>query len=1356
MTAKDSALTAAPAGGQFAGLKPCTVVSHALFFRRSLIVAGLAMTVTTCRDAFEPGATAQIAVVPILPSRAELADFGLTIDGVRFVVVRPPADTLADTTVALPPNVRELALDLRVPIRRNPEEMNVSVIALSGAMPLFIGTQLIPVPTPLPPPEIRLDTYVGPAVDSLVILPGSPFILVNDSLRLQVLGFNGGAPVPQFYVAWSTSDTLLARIDGRGTLRAPATRSVVRVRARTPTGTADSVLATFTPPATQLVIIAGAGQTDTVGTALAVPLEVEARASDSLGVGGVTVRFRALTGGGSVTDTLVVTDGAGRARTTARLGGLLGPQSFEASATGLAGSPTTFGVTALAGSVAQLLVVAGDGQLATVNTLLPTAPAVRLRDALGNPVAGVSVTFLPTGGGVTGGNQITDATGLATVGSWTLGTLAGANTLTATGAGLTHVFNANGVAGAATALLATAGDLQSAVVGAVVGTAPRVRAQDQFGNPVPGAAITFAVSGGGGSVSGPSQLTNAAGIATVGGWTLGTVTGTNALTATLAGLTPVTFTATGLAGAATRIVQLAGDGQAAIVNTILPTAAAVIVRDQFNNPVPGVPVLFAPASGGGSVTGGSALTDTAGVATVGSWQLGTLVGQNTLTATASGLTGSPVVFTASATRDVAAQLLRVSVDTQTATAGQSVSTPPAVRVADQYGNPVSGASVTFTLTGALIGSLAPSSATTDSMGVARVTSWSLAAIAGLNTLDAAVPGLVGSPMTFSANGTTTTATNMLLNAGDGQLGVVGTALPTVYSVAVRNALGLPVQNVQVHWAAGPAGGSMNPATSLTDASGIASSTRTLGPGAVTQTATASVGGLTGSPVTFTATALPGAPAQLVKQSVDPQSGTVATAVTAPVIKVADQFGNGVAGAIVDFAPSGGGTLGAVKDTSDGAGLATSSSWTLGTLAGMNTLSASAAGVQAVTFSATGVAGAVSQLVFITPPSHTLADDSISPAPQVAFQDTFGNTVPEATGVVVLGIGAVPDFFAKLTGTLSAAAAGGVATFRHAQIDSAGQGYTLRASDGNVVGESPQFDIGGVIAAIPVARGPVAAALDPRTKKIYVPGASSVSVLLDDRELLPQIPGFESPFGVAANAITNQIYVSSLLGLVVIDGTRTPDVVRLSIPVGTGAKGVAVDEQTNFIYVAATDPLKGGPALVPVDGSKDLVVLGDVVALPAPGVGVAFNRNDGLVYVAIPTLQEVVVIDPKPGGARVVAEIRNLGKLTHGVAVDVRTNLLYVTNQGDNNVSVINLVDFKEIARLQVGLNPEGLGVDSDRGVVYVANSGANTVSLIDGVKLNVFATLVVGPAPKAPVVDPVTGRVYVPTQQDDRVRVIQP
>src|SRR5712691_2188869 len=1244
--------------------------------RRALFALGLLVTLVTCRDGSGPQLYyARVAVAPIFPSDAGLAAFGLSIDGARFVVVRrvAPPDTLADTTVSVAPDARTLDLRLRVPVASSPETLLVSIVALAGAVPLFQGAAPVEVSSGVvsQPTEIPVTSYVGPGagVDSIAIAPRIPFIFFGDSLRFQVLAFQAGVPVPQFYVSWTTSDTNVARISGRGVLRAAAFRTSLHVVARTPGprgitgGVLDSVMATFQPLASRLMVIGGAGQSGIAGLPLALPLEVEVRAADNLPVGGVAVRFRSPSGIGAVTDSVAVTDAAGRARTTATLGSVIGPQTFEARVNGLTGSPATFGVTALAGSATQLLVVADDGLLATVNTLVPTAPSVR--------------------------------------------------------------------------------------------------AQDQFGNPVPGAAITFAVSQGGGRISGPAQLTRADGIATAGGWTLGTVSGANALTATLAGLTPVTFTATGLAGAATQIVRIAGDGQAAVVNTILPTAAAVLVRDQFNNPVPGVPVLFATASGGGSVTGGSAVTDTSGVARVGSWQLGTLVGENALTATASVLTGRALLFTASGIRDVAAQLLRVSIDTQTATAGQAVSTPPAVRVADQFGNPIPGAPVTFALTGALLGSLTPSSATTDSLGVARVTSWTLALAPGLNTLDAAVPGLAGSPMTFSATGIVTTATNMVLSGGDGQSGIVGAVLPAAYSVVVTNGI-TPVQGVPVHWAAGPAGGSMNPATSVTDVSGIASSTRTLGPGAGTQTATASVGGLTGSPVTFAANALPGAAARLVKQSADPQTGTVATTVTAPVVKVADQFGNGVAGVIVDFAATGGGALGATKDTSDALGVASAGSWILGNVVGPNTVTATAGALPAKTFTATSVTGAPARLAFLTEPTHALAGDTIAPAVQVAIQDQYGNLALSAKDVVSLRLGATPNPAAKLQGIVDVAAVNGVASFPSLAVDSAGLGYTLDATSGSLTGAtSTPFDIGGVIGAIRVTQlGPVAGALNTRTRKIYVPGASLVSVLLDDKELLPQIGGLEALFGVAANAATSQIYVSSLAGLVVIDGSGTPDLIRLTIPVGTGAKGVAVDERTNFIYVAAIDALRGVAELVPVDGSKNIVVTGDIVQLPAAGEGVALNPKDGLLYVTIPGLNEVAIIDPTPGAAKLVGQIL-LGKGgAAGVAVDASANVLYVTNRAEGTVSVIDLLGRKEITRLAVGLSPEAVSVDAARGVVYVANSAESTVSLIDGARFTVVATLTLAPTaaltPRAVVVEPVSGRVYVPTKADDVVRVIQP
>jgi hypothetical protein len=66
-------------------------------------------------------------------------------------------------------------------------------------------------------------------------------------------------------------------------------------------------------------------------------------------------------------------------------------------------------------------------------TQVTELPSVLLSDQSGVPVAGATVTFTVTSGGgaVTGAAATTNASGIATVGAWTLGTAAGANTLSA-------------------------------------------------------------------------------------------------------------------------------------------------------------------------------------------------------------------------------------------------------------------------------------------------------------------------------------------------------------------------------------------------------------------------------------------------------------------------------------------------------------------------------------------------------------------------------------------------------------------------------------------------------------------------------------------------------------------------------------------------------------------------------------------------------------------------------------------------------------------------------------------------------------------------------------------------------------
>lgn len=286
-------------------------------------------------------------------------------------------------------------------------------------------------------------------------------------------------------------------------------------------------------------------------------------------------------------------------------------------------------------------------------------------------------------------------------------------------------------------MVKSAGDAETATVNTATAIAPEVTITDAHGNPVAGVSVTFTVTGGGGSVTGSPAVTNAAGVAAAGSWTLGTTAGPNTLDASAPGLTTVTFTATGEPGAPANITKNAGDAQSAVVNTNVAVAPQVKITDSFNNPVPNVSVTFSPASGGGSVTGSPAMTDAAGLATVGSWQLGTTVGSNTLTATAGAL---DVTFTATGTPDVPANIAITSTNPQNGTVGAAVASAPAVHVTDQYGNATPGITVNFTITGGG-GSLTGGAPVTDASGNAAVGSWTLGGTGpGPNTLSATASG----------------------------------------------------------------------------------------------------------------------------------------------------------------------------------------------------------------------------------------------------------------------------------------------------------------------------------------------------------------------------------------------------------------------------------------------------------------------------------------------------------------------------------------------------------------------------------------------------------------------------------------
>jgi len=192
----------------------------------------------------------------------------------------------------------------------------------------------------------------------------------------------------------------------------------------------------------------------------------------------------------------------------------------------------------------------------------------------------------------------------------------------------------------------------SGTAGGAATPLPIVIVRDQRGDPMAGVQVAFSVTGGGGTITGAVQTTDANGVAALGAWTLGATAGTNTVAATSGSLASVIFTAAGAAGPPLSATKTAGDDQTATVDVRVPIPPRVIVKDIHGNVVPGVTVNFAVifaapnAMAGGSVSNAAPVTNEFGEASV-EWTLARLAGTNRLTATVSGL---PVVtFTAMGT-----------------------------------------------------------------------------------------------------------------------------------------------------------------------------------------------------------------------------------------------------------------------------------------------------------------------------------------------------------------------------------------------------------------------------------------------------------------------------------------------------------------------------------------------------------------------------------------------------------------------------------------------------------------------------------------------------------------------------------
>ena len=339
---------------------------------------------------------------------------------------------------------------------------------------------------------------------------------------------------------------------------------------------------------------------------------------------------------------------------------------------------------------------------------------------------------------------------------------------------------------------------------------------------------------------------------------------------------------------------------------------------------------------------------------------------------------------------------------------------------------------------------------------------------------------------------------------------------------------------------------------------------------------------------------------------------------------------------------------------------------------------------------------------------------------------------------------------------------------------------------------PQVQVGGF---------PTGIALDTATDTIYVGNGTTGTLSLIDgktcnaddvrgcgRHVTAVTAGVD-PIGIAVDRSTNSVYVANASGTVaVVDGrqcdaanTSGCHIQPASIRVGVSPQFLAVDEKTHTVYVAnsASDTVSviDGRSCNAVTKAGCGRLRASIPVGPAP-FAVAVSASTGSLYVANLGAPTVSVIDAATCNATNVSGCRrrpaivNVGATPGGIAIDARTNTIYVTGQASNDVSVIDgrTCNGRQRAgcrtppaRVLAGIGARGIAVNEATNTVYVANTAANTVSVIDGATCDatiqsgcsqMAAVAPVGVSPRRVAVDELTNTIYVTNAGSNSVTML--
>jgi YVTN family beta-propeller protein len=272
---------------------------------------------------------------------------------------------------------------------------------------------------------------------------------------------------------------------------------------------------------------------------------------------------------------------------------------------------------------------------------------------------------------------------------------------------------------------------------------------------------------------------------------------------------------------------------------------------------------------------------------------------------------------------------------------------------------------------------------------------------------------------------------------------------------------------------------------------------------------------------------------------------------------------------------------------------------------------------------------------------------------------------------------------------------------------------------------------------------------------YVPQADSKAVAVIDTstdQVVATVTVGDKPYGVAINPAGTRVYVGSLNdGTVSVIDTSTNQVIG-TVVAGAGnlVQGIVVSPDGTRVYAVV-----GNNTVAVIDASTNTVV-GAPIPVPGNPIGLAVSPSGDRVYTANFGGDSVSIIDTTSTPAQVTSVALGAGKGPVDLVLDAGRNRLYVVNNLDRSLSVVNTQDRSvttPVTNLAGGSNHVAL--DPGGTFLYVASlSGSLSVINTADFSVTTVPFALPTPGPNGVSLNRSGSKVYIANDTPGTVRVL--